>query len=410
MGSHIRRTVDRIRETGRVIWSGGRGWILLVISIGWMLALGVRLVFPALLPQIKAEFALDNTTAGVLISSIWVAYATSQVPGGVLNDRIGDRNILTLAVVLATVSILVVVVAPVFGVFILGVVGFGLSTGLYGTPRVTVVSNIYPDRGGTALGIANASGNVGTSVIPVAAGVLAGVFGWRFGIGVTLPGFALVAIGLWLVVPERTTHTRRSIGAESPRATIRRVAAALNRQSVLRISAVMILLMFVYQGFTGFLTTYLVDIKGLSPERAATLLGLFFAGGVASQLIAGGASDRYGRRMIMTVSVVATGIALMIFPFLSTIELLGAAILVSSMQLAIWPVAFEYTTTVLPDDVQGSGFGLIRTVYLYTSAIGPIVVGALADADLFDEAYLMLASVTALAVGVCLVLPTAEPE
>lgn len=42
--------------------------------------------------------------------------------------------------------------------------------------------------------------------------------------------------------------------------------------------------------------------------------------------------------------------------------------------------------------LQGSGFGLISTIYLFLAAAAPTVVGALAGRDRFDEAFIALAA------------------
>jgi len=63
------------------LWRDGRGWVLVVVSAGQFLSIGIRVVFPALLPRTRDEFLLTNTTAGVLVSLLWVSFATAQLPG-----------------------------------------------------------------------------------------------------------------------------------------------------------------------------------------------------------------------------------------------------------------------------------------------------------------------------------------
>lgn len=57
LNSSVKNTIAQLR-------GNGRGWILLAISIGNLLSLGIRVAFPALLPDIRTEFQLTNTTAG----------------------------------------------------------------------------------------------------------------------------------------------------------------------------------------------------------------------------------------------------------------------------------------------------------------------------------------------------------
>lgn len=390
------------------LWSDGRGWILIVISAGQLISLGARLAFPALLPQIKAEFVLSNTTAGLLLSVLWVSFATAQLPGGYLTDRIGERNTLVVSMILAMTAVGVIVFSPLFVVFIIGLVVFGFGTGLYGTPRITVMSDIYPNRAATAISINSAVGNIGNAVFPVVATVLASWFVWRVGIGIAIPGFLLLAVGMWLVIPHRTSPAMDANQDESRRAIIRRVGAAIAQKPVLIGTAAMICLGFVWQGYTAFLPTYLVEVKGLDQTVAATTLGAFFIGGALVQPVAGGIADRYAERHIMIGVAAVTAVSLGLFPFVNSTALFIALSVLASFQLAFWPIIFAYIPRALPDDAQGSGFGLLRTAFLYVGATGSVAVGALADLDLFDESFIMLAGIAGLAIVCSALLPSVD--
>jgi MFS family permease len=80
----------------------GRGRLFLVLTVGWLFAIGTRVVFPALLPEVRAALAFDLTTAGLVLTAPWIAYALSQFPGGVLGDRFGERAILVASAAVAT--------------------------------------------------------------------------------------------------------------------------------------------------------------------------------------------------------------------------------------------------------------------------------------------------------------------
>lgn len=201
MFSPLRRRVEALRDRHGTLFAGRQGGILLTVAFGWLLVLGVRLVIPALLPRISTEFDLGYTVGGSVFSLLLAVAALMQFPGGVLTDRLGGRSVLFAGVAVAALGVLLMAVAPLFLAFVVGVVLFGLGTGLYGTPRVTVLSAIYPDRDGTAIGITSAAGNIGTSVLPVVAGTLAVAYGWRQGFAFALPLFVVTAVSLWLILP-----------------------------------------------------------------------------------------------------------------------------------------------------------------------------------------------------------------
>ena len=395
----------RIGKVATELWSDDRGWILIAISAGHLLALGVRLIFPALLPQIKAEFSLTNATAGGLISLLWVSFATAQLPGGILTDWVGERNSLVTSAVLATVAIGVIVLSPGLVFFVLGVLLFGFSTGLYGTPRLTVLSDIYPDFAETAIGVNAAVGNFGNVIVPFIATVVTGWFAWRIGIGIALPAFVLLVISFWLIIPVRTSSKIENDGEDSWFRTIRRVLAATVHRPVVLATAGMILLGFVWQGYTSFLPTYLVEIKGIPQSTATVALGVFFITGGIAQPLTGSVVSRYGERRVLVAVTAITAAALVAFPFTDSVPVFIVLSMAAGLQLVYWPVIFAYIPKALPNDIQASSFGLLRTIFLYFGATGPVVVGTLADMDLFDESFLMLAGITGVAMVLSGVLP-----
>jgi predicted MFS family arabinose efflux permease len=400
-----RRLLGTAREASATLRSDGRGRVLSIVAGGWFLVLGTRLVVPALLPRISAEFSLSNTSAGAAVTLIWLTYAAMQFPAGLLTDRWGERTLLTGSVLVGFVSVVAFAVAPVFGLFLGACVLFGLGTGLYGPPRVTLLSRIYPDHDGTALGLTFAAGNVGAAALPFVAGWLSVRFGWRTGLGVVAPAFLLVLLGLRWIVPDRPPGESHAVDV-SPRHALARIASSVNDRSVLLLGGATTLIVFTYQGFTAFFPTYLVVAKGLNQATAATLFGAFFATGAVVQPVAGGAADRYGSRPLFLGLSAFTALTLIALPFVDGLAPLAALSVLMGVRAGLGPINNAYLVAVLPGDVQGASYGLLRTVYLGFGATGSIAVGALADAELFDEAFLFLAALTAVVFGLYALLPS----
>lgn len=401
------RASGRLRALSTELWNDGDGWILLVVAIGWALALGSRLVFPALLPQLKLEFSLDNAAAGSVIAALWVAYAVAQVPGGVLADRFGERAVLVASLLLATVGLFVIVASGSRRAFVPGILVLGFGTGLFGTTRITVLADVYPERSGTAIGFSSATGNVGTAALPVVAGILAVSYGWRAGLVLLIPAFCLLAVCVALVVPGRTSTALQGGGAASL-LDLRRFREIALHRPVLVSTGGMVLMTFVYQGFTAFLPTYLVETKAIAPGVAATFLGVFFAAAIGFQAVVGGVADRYGERPTLVAVACLTSVVVLGMPFVAGRWSLGIAAGIASIQLAFWPVIYAYAVRSLPDDIQGSVFGLQRAVFLAIGAGSPVVVGALADVGMFDAGFLLLGAVAAGAAGLAAALPAHE--
>jgi predicted MFS family arabinose efflux permease len=404
--------VAHLRNGVRGLRGDGRGWLLVVVAVGWAFTLGLRFLIPPLLPQIKTAFTVSNATAGLAITALWVGYALMQFPAGVLIDRIGERTLLTASLCLSGLSLCLIGFSPVFAVFFVGTAAFGLGSGLYGPSRGTVLSRTFTRKAGAAFGVTLAMGSIGSAVLPGAATAVVERVGWRpILAGLSVPFFAVAALA-WRVVPERTpdevdASADANADETAPRSThlLRDVVGTLSDRSI-RVATVAIgLLLFVYQGLTAFLPTYLEQVKELDQQTAALLYGLMFVAGALSQLVAGNAADRVGIKPVLLV-VTAVGVVTPVaLTLASGVTALAVVVAVLGTRMAIAPVTNAYIVGTLPDHVEGAAWGFIRTGFFLVGSAGSTFVGLFADANRFDAAFLALAALSAVALGCYAVLP-----
>ncbi len=397
----LRALLDGVRATLRDVRGGGRGWTLLAVAGGWLFVLGLRFVVPALLPSITDDFPVSDTAAGAAITLLWMTYGVMQFPAGALVDRAGERRLLVASVLVSAVALAGYVFSPTFAVFLAATALFGFGSGLYGPPRGTVLTRTFPERDGLAFGAVLAAGSIGAAVLPVVATGVAATLGWRAAIAVTVPGFLVFAGVLWRSVPD---YRVRSDGGRL-RATAADVGrAVLTRRIALAIVGITLML-FVLQGLTAFLTTYLVDVKGLGEGTAGALFGLFFVFGAVSQSVAGSLADRYGHGAVMAAVALVSAPPLVALPYLSGLPMLAVASAFAGVRLGVGPVSNAYIVALLPPEVRGTAWGLIRTAFFSVGAFGSTIVGAMADSGLFAESLFLLAALSLVAFVVYLFLP-----
>lgn len=405
-------TLARLRATVRDVHGRGRGWTLLAVAAGWFFVLGLRFVVPALLPAITDDFPVSDTAAGGAITLLWITYALTQFPAGALVDRVGERRLLVASALLSAAGLVGYLGSVTFAVFLVATAAFGFGSGLYGPARGTVLTRTFPDRDGIAFGTVLAAGSIGAAALPVAATLLAAETGWRVAIGVTIPAFLLVAVALWRSVPAGiagdASATATDGGALDVRAEFAAVRTAITRRGVALAVAAATLMLFSFQGLTAFLTTYLVDAKGLSQGTAGALFGIVFVSGALFQSVGGGLADRYGHGRVLAVASFLSVPPLVALPLASGLEPLALVAIALGVRLSIGPISNAYIVSLLPVDVRGAAWGLLRTAFFSLGAFGSIAVGAMADRNLFAEAFFLLAALTALAGVVYLFLPARE--
>jgi MFS family permease len=388
----ISRTGSEIRRTAAGLWSEGRGWILVTVAVGCALSIGVRFVYPTLVPFFQDEFQIGFASTGLLMAVLWGGYAVGHIPGGILGDRIGEGNVLVLSTAISAGAILVVATAVKVWMLFVGTVAFGLATALYGPTRFTILTDIYSKQSGSAIGLTMAAGNLGNTVFPAAAAFIATYLTWRFGFGVFVPLFGVVAVGLWVTVPGRTSAPTSAVDDLSV-STLKEVALGITHGSIPIIVAIQISISYIIQGFASFYPAYLIAMKGLSPSTAAILFGLFWALGAVIQPISGSMVGRVGTRNTLVASLSGCVLGLWLLPFFEGLVPLVAITALTSSWNGSTVVTQTYIADTLPSDMQGTGFGVLKASWMLVGATSPLAIGVLAEYGFFNEAFLLLAVV-----------------
>lgn len=421
--------IGRLAARTEHLRGNGRGWVLLTVACGWFVTLGLRYVVPALLPYIKDTFTVGNAAAGLAVTVIWVAYAGTQLPAGILADRIGERRLLTASLFLAGGSLLLFSVFPVFALFLLASALFGLGTGLYGPARGLVLSRTFRENDGAAFGLTLAAGSVGSAVLPFVATWVTESAGWEVALAAFAPLFFVLGAGVWWAVPPRdevgettrnegSTATAESADGAPSEAetdggterTLSAVLAAATRRKVVVAALGATFMLFTLQGLTAFYTTYLVEVKEFPETTAAGLFALLFLVGAGFQSLAGRATDRFGHRRVL-VAVCLLGIPpLAAFPLVEGQLALTVLTVFLAVRIGVSPVVNAYVVSVIPTHIQGTTWGIVRTFFFGIGATGSLAVGVVADAGLFDAAMYGLAALTLPAVAIFAVLPDRDGQ
>ena len=154
--------------------------------------------------------------------------------------------------------------------------------------------------------------NVAFSGSIVMLGLALGAFGghqWRllFVLG-GVPPLVLAPL-VWLVIPKAAEIKDTHHGLP-----IRELFAPGLRRQTLLLAAMTGLNFFGYQAYSGWLTTYLTEVRGLSPAISGELVAGTFAANIIGGFVWGWAGDRFGRRFnalgfIITAAAVAAYLA-----------------------------------------------------------------------------------------------------
>ena len=327
-----------------------------VLALGCSLALLMyihRQAFVRAMPEIKNDLDLNTEQMGYLAAAFLVAYGIFQVPCGLIGDRFGARNLLTILVLGWS---LLTGLATLTGVVPMGVgwqfsflLGLRILFGAFQAGGFPVWARVMADwipvsERGSGQGTIWMFSRVGGALSPFLFLWLFQYFGtWRTPLWV-LAGLGLVwCAAFWPWFRNRPADMPQVNSAERAIIASGRVASVAPRGPVpwrkLLSSANVwsLCLMYGFVGFSGnFITNllplYLADTRKLTPETTTWLAGLPLAFGVVSCLLGGFLSDfvsrywgsrKWGRRLNASAGLALAGVALLAVPWAESTWLLA---------------------------------------------------------------------------------------
>ena len=336
-----------------------------------------RVVFAPLLREFIAVFGISEGTAGLIATLAWLGSAAPRLPAGWVLTRVPRHR-----VILATGAILAGAAAFVAGAISIAMVGagallMGLSSGVYFVAANPLISELYPDRVGWAMGVHGTSSQIAAvGAAPLVALILTLFADWR----VVFVCISIVAAAatLALFVAARASDLPDA-GADDTDL----VGAA---RSEWRIALVGITIVgttgFVWQGVFNFYELYMAT-KGFDGATARNLLTVVFAAGVPAFFVSGRLADRLPRVPYLLAIVGSFAGCLLLVTLaggFAAVALLTAAI--GFVIHTLFPAIDTYLLDALPDDSRASAYASYSAGMMTVQATGASAVGTLRETGL----------------------------
>ncbi|ASA78225.1 MFS transporter [Thermococcus sp. 5-4] len=355
--------------------------LLLLVSLGWVFNYAHRMAIPPLIPMIKAELGINNAEAGLLMTALLLPYALIQVPAGYIGDRFGRKRLLVLSIIGYSLSSALIIFAREYWELLAVRALYGLFSGLYYAPATALISEVYRERKGSALGVFMVGPPVGSGIAPLIVVPIAMSLEWRY----AFPALAAMslAIGIALAFAIKGEVSKPS-----------RVTFSIPR-NVFLLSAANFIVLAAFFGLLTFLVSFLVN-SGVSLETASLLFSLLSVIGIAGSLFGGGLYDRIGRGSIAVVfglnALLTLILALTASPWV--IIPLGLAF------YSVGAIVTAYTSEKATGENLGSVMGFVNMVGFFGATVGPYLVGLLIDGFGYEKAFLSIPAMYLLAWGI----------
>jgi MFS family permease len=370
-------------------------YTLLALCIGAYFAVRfVQLSVSAVLPSVLDAFAVSRTVAGTVLAGMWTAYALAQLPGGVFSDRFGARSVVLAALVLTSVAGISLGVTPSFVLLGVSVLVLGAGAGLYYNAATALLTQRF-DAIDRAIGVHRIGDPAAGLLAPPVVAAVAVRYGWRvaLGVGVFVAVLVVAMVVRWVspTPPVQPEGSLREVVAPSD------LLELLSRPVLAYTTALAVLAEFVGLATMSLLPTFLVQHHGYTLVRAGVLFSALAAINGLFQPVAGWLSDRVGRETVLTLMMGAGVIGYGTLSSTTAFVLAVPAVGLAGFAMSWAPPLQSRAVDELAEGEQGTGFGLFRTVYILSGALGTAVTGAIADVAGWAVSFLVLTALLAVA-------------
>lgn len=337
-------------------------------------SLGEAFTIP-ILPLYVKSFNVSYFVVGMVVSAAGFTRLVTDIPVGLVIDRIGRKPLLRLSILLMVVSCLF----PIFAQSVWSLTLFQLIQGTgFGSLLITVLAITGdicpPDKKGSYVGILFASDSLGVAVGAVVGGKLVEIGGFLFPFisMLTLTAMAGLLAALFFQETLNVPPVTKLIDTQ------RRISG-LHRAPFLGLVGAMVV--GIASNGTGntAIPLYSANLM-MAPSLIGLTLTVLWLANVVIQPWAGGLCDKIGSKKVFTLGFILAAFSSLCFVFFNQFLTIALAAIILGLSIGICSSA---NAAIIIEKGAANSRGLSASLYRISrdlgNIIGPIMVGVTFD-------------------------------
>ncbi len=334
------------------------------------------------MPLYAAELGAPVSQVGLIVASTNYATASLLIPLGILSDKFGRRTFLTTGLVVFTLAPLLYPLATTYQQLFYVRVIHGLSQACFLPSAFALAVDLAPaSRRGEALGFFTMSLHIGLMTGPVTGGFLLS----RLSFEAAFYGCSAISmLGLVFILfrfGSISTGTMDTLTEKSSWSWLKQRPAIAG------------LLAYMFVSFGTFSITTFIPLYGKGFGIAEAGLGLIittlFASSAFLRALTGRLSDKIGRKPVIFCGfIICATAAALISQFDSLSQLIPTAICFGIGVALASPAIVALIADSSSAKARGLSMGVSTCLYQAGQAIGPTIMGFIAETSNFETMFL----------------------
>lgn len=368
-------------------------WIIfLAVSLAYVLVYFHRFCAGVVAQDMMIDLSAGGTLIGLLGALYFYPYALMQLPAGVLSDTIGSRKTITIFLFFAVAGSLVMGLSANIGMALIGRILVGIGVSMVFVPTMKILTRWFTEKEFSILtGVFIALGSVGTLFATSPLAWLSTIVGWR-GVFLIIGGLTLViTLLIWIIVrdapikeksetPEykKTSKEIHQIG--------RSIKIIIRNPYFWTISICFFALFgsyFTLSGLWG--VPYLMDVYGLTKNKAGTIVSFFAIGMMIGNPLFGFLSEKVFKSRKKVIILISLFNLINIFILWSRIDRLSVYIITlvffsfGLFANSVASIGFTANKELFPVKIAGTSTGLLNLFPYLGAAIFQQVLGIILE-------------------------------
>ena len=350
--------------------------------------ISLKIIFPVLLSffvmsfcdlvgigvdRVKEDFELSNTIAGLIPSAVFLWFFILSVPVGVLQDRIGKRNMLNIGMSVTALGLFFPLISYSVTMVLLGFALLGIGNTIVQVSANPLLVDVVPsNRRSSFLSFSQFIKALGSMIAPPLAGILAAQYGdWKlifliFGI------VSLLSV-IWLY----SVKIEESVNLEK-RATFGSSFKLLGNRYIALMVLGIFLVVGIDVGVNAISGSFLKERFGTEQILAESGRSIYFFGKMLGTFLGAMLLTRISTRHFFIGSSILGLISILVFAFIPSE--MGALVLLFIIGLGfanIFPLIFSITVGRYPD--RANEISGLMVMAISGGAVIPPLMGFISD-------------------------------
>lgn len=352
--------------------------ILFAISFSHLLNDSIQSLIPALYPLVKDSFHLTFTQIGLITLTFQMTASLLQPVVGIYTDRNPKPYSLAIGMGVTLCGLVLLSVAPNFHMLLISVALVGVGSSIFHPEASRIAHKASGGRYGFAQSLFQVGGNFGSSLGPLLAAAIVVPRGQFHVIW-----FSVLAL-LGIVILSKVGGWYANYLAEHQRkATVRvNVPSRFTKRQVVFSLAILLALIFskyfYLASLTNYYTFYLMHKFHVSTQASQVYLFIFLFAVAAGTIIGGPIGDRFGRKLVIWVSILGVAPFSLALPYASLPVTVILSVFIGMILASAFSAILVYAQELLPGKI-GMISGLFFGLAFGMAGIGSALLGKLAD-------------------------------